>query len=405
MAYLEYRLLFPSLEGTQRSVHARYREPRGLRVRRIYAVATMATRNSRLATFGALVCAAVGLGLVFATPWHWLRLVGGGILACAPIGAALIYWSDSAQDGKERGWTLAAAWALVVGASCVTVAMLAVHPSALFRGTPSTRAPVVPRTWNGMPQPLGISGNWDLKLNSDFSGTSLDTSTWRAGLGGTGIGNTSPANKREDDCYNSNNVTFPGDGTMHLNVTATPSSCDGKTHPYTGALISSDPQDGRAIGGYQYKYGVLEAKVFLPRAGSLIANWPAVWTLGQTWPIDGEDDVMEGLFGTACYHFHSLDYASHGPGGCAPRIQPGWHTFASNWQPGSVTYYYDGYRVGAVTVGVTSAPMFIILDNTVWRDTPDITRPSSMRVAYVRVWHSASGNGQTTTTSAQTQTP
>ena len=69
-------------------------------------------------------------------------------------------------------------------------------------------------------------------------------------------------------------------------------------------------------------------------------------------------------------------------------ITPGWHTFASDWGPGSVTYYYDGISIGSVTTGVPSAPVFIIPDNTVYPGEAGVTEADSMQVQYVRVWQS-----------------
>ena len=230
-------------------------------------------------------------------------------------------------------------------------------------------------------QPLGISGNWNLALDSNFEGSSLTGSPWRTGWFGSGV--TGPANTAEEDCYSPSNVTFPGDGTMHLNVTATPSTCNGETEPYTGALVSTNPSDGRTTPGYAYTYGVLEAKVYIPADGTQIANWPAVWADGQSWPADGEDDLLEGLGGQACFHFHS---PLGGPGACDSTLTPGWHTFASDWQPGSVTYYYDGVEVGSITTGITNSPMYVILNNTVSSQDPGLAEADSMQVAYVRVW-------------------
>jgi hypothetical protein len=51
-----------------------------------------------------------------------------------------------------------------------------------------------------------------------------------------------------------------------------------------------------------------------------------------------------------------------------------------------VTYYYDGVDVGSITTGITSAPMYIILDNTVYPGEANITEADSMDVSYVRVW-------------------
>jgi len=232
------------------------------------------------------------------------------------------------------------------------------------------------------PLPRGIPGTWTLAQADEFNAPSLDATKWHAGWFGAGV--TGPVNSAEQACYDAGNVALPGDGSLHLKVTAAPSTCGGSTRPYTGALVSSNPSDGRTSGGYQYTYGVLEARIYLPASGSSIANWPAVWTDGQSWPTTGEDDIMEGLSGQACFHFHS-PYG--GPGACAGGSYGGWHTFASDWEPGSVTYYYDGVQVGQITLGITAAPRYLILDNTVSAAIGGPTvLPADMQVDYVRVW-------------------
>jgi hypothetical protein len=246
------------------------------------------------------------------------------------------------------------------------------------RGRPTpTPTTTTTTTTSGTPQPVGIPGNWNLVLDSEFTGSSLPAD-WQTGWFGSGV--TGGVNSGEEDCYSPNNITFPGDGTLHINLTATSSTCDGSTKPYTTGLVTTNPDDGRTGPGFQYTYGVLEARVYVPANGTQIANWPAVWTDGQSWPADGEDDVMEGLSGKACWHFHD---PQGGPGGCDTTLTPGWHTFASDWQPGSLTYYYDGVEVGSITTGIASAPMYIILGNGV---DPGNTAPDSMQVQYVRVW-------------------
>jgi len=232
-----------------------------------------------------------------------------------------------------------------------------------------------------VPPPLGIPGHWHLVLDSEFDGSHLPAG-WKSGWLAAGV--TRPVETIEDDCYSPGNVTFPGDDTMHLNVTRVPSACDGVRRPFTGALVSTDPFDQRGS-GFQYTYGVLQARVYIPADGNRVADWPQVWADGQYWPMDGEDDLMEGIRGKACFHFHD---PLGGPGNCDPTLKPGWHTVASDWQQGSVTYYYDGIRVGSITSGVTSSPMFLILANTTTPDSPDNQRPESMRVQYVRVWQS-----------------
>ncbi len=255
------------------------------------------------------------------------------------------------------------------------------HPRA--QRTALALPPVTPRKWKGVTQPLGIPGNWKFALDDEFSGGQLNQAIWRPGWYGTGI--TGAPNTLEDDCYSSANVKVAGDGTMQLAVTATRSKCHGVTYPYTGALVSTNPHDGRRSGGFVYTYGVLEARVYVPGKQTWLFDWPAIWTDGFHWPVDGEDDVMEAIGGNACFHFHSLHYARHGPGACVI-LRPGWHTFASDWSPGSVSYYYDGHRVATITHGITDKPMFIVIDNTVWRTERALTHPAVMRVDYVRVW-------------------
>ena len=183
-------------------------------------------------------------------------------------------------------------------------------------------------------------------------------------------------NSEESDCYDPNQVAVSG-GTLHLTLVQKTETCAGKTEPYASGLISTQNK-------FNFTYGALEARVYTPAVGGQIANWPAFWADGQNWPTDGELDVMEGLGGEACFHFHS---ASGGPGGCAPGTFTGWHTYGAVWAPGSVTYYYDGVKVGQITSGITGQPMYIILNQAVSsvHGGPLLT-PADMQVDYVRVW-------------------
>ena len=134
-----------------------------------------------------------------------------------------------------------------------------------------------------------------------------------------------------------------------------------------------------------FTYGKIEARIWVPPGAAGVANWPAFWANGTgTWPITGELDVMEGLEGHTCFHFHST---LGGPGGCAPLASPsGWHTYAADWEPGSVTYFYDGVQVGRVTSGITASPMYLILNLAVSPSiSPPVQLPSEMLVDWVRV--------------------
>ena len=233
------------------------------------------------------------------------------------------------------------------------------------------------------PRPAGaIPGNWRLVLDDEFDRQrSLDPAQWTVGWFGAGV--TGPVDVHEEDCYSPAQVTFTAAG-LNLTAVREPSTCGGKTRPYTSGIVTSN-------GRFEFAPSAdgpvfVEAGIYLPAApdGS-IADWPQFWADGQHWPQDGELDVLEGLGGQACYHFHHTT-TSDAPGGCAGRLT-GWHTFAAEWTPQRATYYYDGVEVGSITDGITDLPLYLIIDNAVYPGYggPD-QAPDTMIVRYVRVW-------------------
>ncbi len=234
------------------------------------------------------------------------------------------------------------------------------------------------------PTPSQITAGWKLVFNSTFKRSSLDTSIWRPGWFGSGV--TPHVNKNEPACYDSNNVTFPGDGTVHLAVAKDPLRCLGAREPYSSSIISSNPYDGRASGGFQYRYGLLQVRADFPAIHGKIANWVSIMTLGQNWPEDGEDDLFETIFGYPCHSIHSRAHAIRGLFGCDRHIAPGWHTIAVNWAPHYIAWYYDGVKVGVEHTGVTASPMYLAIVNTVSRRALTMATPDQLRVRYVRLW-------------------
>ncbi len=260
------------------------------------------------------------------------------------------------------------------------------HASATSRppvpSNPPTTSPRPPPpstpTTQPAPAPTSPPGATEL-FRDDFDGSTLDRSKWRPNwLAGTDDAVTKPVNSAELSCYDPAQVSVSG-GYLHLHAVDRACRADnGVTYPYASGLVESAEH-------FTFTYGRIEARIFVPPGSAGAANWPTFWANGTgTWPVTGELDVMEGLEGHACWHFHST---LGGPGGCAPWPDPtGWHTFAADWAPGSITYFYDGEQVGRVASGITASPMYLVLNLGISTSiSPPVQLPSEMLVDWVRV--------------------
>lgn len=210
-----------------------------------------------------------------------------------------------------------------------------------------------------------------LIFDAGFGGTSLG-SAWTPGWFGTGI--TPPVNTNEQDCYSSAHVRV-GVRDLDLTLTHTPSTCDGVTRAWTGALVDTD-------GHFSMTYGRVEVRMYIPGAGKLVWDWPSILLDGQQFPQDGEIDIAEGLAGRLAYHLHSD--GSDGLGAKIPGSSSGWHDFGLYWSPQAVEFFYDGRSVGQITQGVPDAPEYIIIGNSLGDGGP--AHPSTLKVAWVRAW-------------------
>ena len=213
-------------------------------------------------------------------------------------------------------------------------------------------------------------------FDDEFNGTSIDTSKWTPNwFDGSG-----PVNSAEAAGYSSSHLSVGG-GYLSMTLTADPiySSKLGKTLPYTGALLTTQPAGQfKVMPPYR-----VEARMFLPASGGQVANWPAFWSNGNSWPADGENDVVEALGGDACWHYHS---PSGGPGDCANGNLSGWHTFASEVKNGVATYYYDGAPVGTIAQGITLSPHYLVLQQSISDHHPETAAaPATVLVDWIRV--------------------
>jgi beta-glucanase (GH16 family) len=289
------------------------------------------------------------------------------------------------RRAADRRWRLRVASLLITGLLLASAAVLSElwptsthhHRPALSSGRaiPGGHKSVTPAVG-----PVGVSGRWSLIFADEFGGNALDSSKWSTGWFGSGI--TRAPDIYQQVCDDPAQVAVAG-GVLHLTAVARPETCGGVTQPYASGLITSNHK-------FRFTYGAFEARIWSPGNGDRIADWPAFWSDGSSYPADGEIDAVEGLGGSPCYHFH---YSGGTAGGCTTvrGAASGWHTYAADWERGSIAYYYDGHEVGHTTTGVTSAPMYLVLNLGVSsRLSPPPVAPAAMRVDYVRVWQRSS---------------
>ena len=322
-------------------------------------------------------------------PWRTaaVTLAGLAVLAsCAPQPDAEPASSDrptSAEARRERRRSR--------NTTTTTTPPKAGAPTPSPPTTAPPTTPTAPPVSNGtLPLgPAGASGTWKLKFADEFDGTSLDLTKWRPNwFGSSNSSVTRPINDYEDSCYDPAQVKVSG-GSLHLTavkLSSPKAGCttkDGRSASYASGMVMGDER-------YNFTYGYLEARIFLPGGGGTPENWAAFWANGENWPRTGEIDVMETLGGEPRWHFHYEASGQHrSTGSRFDLITPktGWHTFGVLWEAGKLTFYYDGREVGSTTAGVTSAPMYMILNHGVSNYiSGPIVAPSTMQVDYVRHW-------------------
>ena len=225
-------------------------------------------------------------------------------------------------------------------ASAATIESTASAASALVAGTST------PTCGGSRPIKPG-GGRYACTFTEDFTGSTLDAAKWvvqTTAVSGFTTG--------ESDCYlnSKNNIAVSG-GSLHLTarVETSPTLCKSPVGDFTSTQTA-----GSVVtwGKFAQTYGRFEFRAKFPATTTVgidSALWmvPQALTYGQ-WPNSGEIDVAEwfgNAWGTNVYP--SVHYAgeikslSTGYNCPMPTATTSFHTYAVNWTPTSMSFYYD----------------------------------------------------------------
>lgn len=128
-----------------------------------------------------------------------------------------------------------------------------------------------------------------LLWSEEFNGTALDTTRWTATDGNGCQINLCGYGNAELEYYSPNNLSIVNvpfeSGTRALAIRAQSQTVG--SNVFTSGKLDSH-------GKVQVQYGMIEMRIATPNVGTGL--WPAAWMLGvspQTWPRNGEIDIME----------------------------------------------------------------------------------------------------------------
>lgn len=232
-----------------------------------------------------------------------------------------------------------------------------------------------------------FDGNYGSANVDAATGLNLDNWAYQLGDGTTDCNNPGWGNK-ELQAYTGNpknigvNEDLSGKGTGDglLRITASYDDAgyvygDESSKRYTSSRIRTTKADETL---FNTTYGYIEARMSLPGTQGA---WPAFWMLPQStsiyggWPVSGELDIMEtcGAFANgsnaqtcSTLHFGAPDHVYEGSGYVTLNSDYTYfHTYAVDWQPGQITWYYDGkaiYTMNDWTSGYAGASDTLTFD-------------------------------------------
>jgi beta-glucanase (GH16 family) len=228
----------------------------------------------------------------------------------------------------------------------------------------------------------------------EFSGTSLDLTSWGFDVGATGWGNNELqyyTNNRPDNLYLDKGK---------LVIQAKKESYQGSA--YTSARILTK-------GKREFTFGRVDIRAKLPYGNGL---WPALWMLGKKidqtqWPACGEIDIMEligkepnKVHGTMHWGASTSNHLSYTTNYTLPsgNFSDKFHVYSMVWELDKIEIFmddisyckFDKSKIGSAAYPFNE-PFFFIFNVAVggnWPGSPDASTvfPQQMLVDYVRVF-------------------
>jgi beta-glucanase (GH16 family) len=219
---------------------------------------------------------------------------------------------------------------------------------------------------------------WNQVWSDEFSGTTLDASSW------TAVNGPWPFNDERQ--YYSPSAIGVSNGRGIITSTNVPQG---------GRLYTSGRMDTN--GKREFLFGRFEMRARLPRTQGM---WPAFWLLpaADQWPP--EIDIMELLghepnrvygsnhWGTV--QTHTFQTSPFQLATTNPNFATSFNVFSADWWPDRVDFYVNGNLYATHRSRIPQEPMYIIVNTAVggfWPGYPDATTafPQRFEIDWIRV--------------------
>ena len=228
--------------------------------------------------------------------------------------------------------------------------------------------------------------------SDEFNGSSVDPGKWHV----------------RNATYNSYELSYLTSRPQNVSVSGGALTITARRESMGGRQYTSGYLD--TIGKAQWRYGRFEMRAKLPlTAGTSKGLWPAFWMRSVTQPA--ELDVMEAVgsatggttWDRVVHTIHqdtngTLDHQGHETTLPSGELPTDWHTYAVEWEPGSMRFYLDDALVWQRSLATTpwldqrfASPFHFRLNLQVggsWPGTPTAATafPAAYVIDYVRVF-------------------